>query len=200
MLVCHLKDMRYSFRTIPFLFLTLDHPNIRQPFLRYLLCCFLDLHVFSKRLGFIKTAPSHQRNPSSNNPIRKFRKSGVLTDFARRIYARGKKMVTLSALTMSSLPLPTQPVGADPHGTPPFAYSMTSLSNSLTLEREMNTQCGLRRDFGISDPSLSLNYKLALLVFHHGIFKHYWRDLGQVTRALSPYISVHALHEKVKAS
>lgn len=40
----------------------------------------------------------------------------------------------------------------------------------------------------------------AMLVFHYGIFKHYWRDLGRVTRVLPPYISVQALHEKVKAS
>lgn len=104
---CHLQDKRYSFRRIPFLFPTLDNPNIRQPFLRYLLCRLLDLHFFPKRAGVTKTAPSHQRNPPSNNLIRKFRKSGVLTGLAPRIYARGKNMVTLSALTKSSLPLPT---------------------------------------------------------------------------------------------
>lgn len=31
---------------------------------------------------------------------------------------------------------------------------MTSLSTSLALEREMNTHCGLHKDFGISDPPL----------------------------------------------
>lgn len=66
--------------------------------------------------------------------------------------------VTLSALTKSSLHLPTQPVGADQPGTPPLAYSITSLSNLLTLEREPNTQSGVARDFGISDPPLPLNY------------------------------------------
>lgn len=66
--------------------------------------------------------------------------------------------ITLSALTQSSLHLPTQPVEADQPGTPLLAYSMTSLSNFFPLEREMNTQSGVARDFGISDPPLPLKY------------------------------------------
>lgn len=156
-------------------------------FLRYL-SRPLDLRIFPDRAGVTKTAPSHQRNPPPNNLIRKFRKSG--RSLLRDLCTRQKQ------LTKSSLHLTIQPVDADQPRTPPLAYSMASLTNSLTLERDEYSVCRRQRLWHIRSIFPFQLYKHVLQVCHYGIFKHYWRDLGRVTKALPPYISIHVLHKK----
>ena len=43
-------------------------------------------------------------------------------------------------------------------------------------------------------------YKHTLPVCYYGIFKHYWKDLSRVTKALPPYISIHVLHDETMDS